>query len=913
MKTEKIFPHVPDNLSGWIHMLGDLLGRVITELESREIFDTEELIRSSSKKRRSGDASARGTLLNLVSALTPRKARAIASAFTVYFDLVNLAEDNDHVRNMLDQEKESFPGPAPGSIAEAVETMKINGVSKQKFGDLLENLSIELVLTAHPTEAKRRTILSKLNRISEILGDLSRPGLPPALIEEKTESLHALIMELWLTDRSRTTRPGVTDEVRTGLFFIDEIFWPLLPKIYDSLDRALDTYYPGLKSRPSWLSLASWIGGDRDGNPNVTAEVTAETLRLHRGLAVEKHRTALRDLSRSLSISIDRLPPPRALTEWIDRRRPFPPHVSYIEQRYKTEPYRLALSLCSADLARASEDDMKAKLLSDEHYTALIRQDDVESLLRTIVENLPAPIAGADAHRVLRQVQIFGLHSARLHLREDSSGIRSALAEVLRGLGIEINFEKMNDKERSGLITNLLGKKPPPLSRHPGLTGGTAETMSVFQLASRARSIYGKNLIGPFIISMTKSPSDILSALLIARWMGCEECLSIIPLIETIESLERAGEIMRELFSNPEYREHLEIKHNRQTVMIGYSDTNKDGGYLSANWALYRAQEEIVKAAEDNGVTLTIFHGRGGTAARGGGPSSQAIRSQPPGSVNGRLRLTEQGEVISSRYSNPVLARRHIEEIVNSVLLSSFSKTTAFKPVPAKWRAAMSDMSLKAIAGYRSLIFDTPGFFSFWQGATPIDEIRRLHIGSRPTARNSGEESINNTRAIPWVFSWMQSRFNLPGWYGLGTGLLSCPDRGLQKEMYNVWPFFSSIIRNTGMSLSIADMEIARMYAGLVPDMKIRNGIYSVILEEYKKTEEGILSITGESSLLDNEPRLQRSIRLRNPYADPLNYLQVELLRRLRTIDPEGPEASELREAVVITINGIASGLRNTG
>ena len=805
---EKKFPQPPADLSATIHMLGDLLGKVITELESHTVFETEENIRSTSKSRRAGDVAAGKTLAALVSGLGHEDARAIAYAFTIYFDLINLAEENERVRGFLQNERECYPGPVPESIGEAVAFLKEKGVPAEKMAVLMENLSIELVLTSHPTEAKRRTILSKLQRIAELLGILRHPDLRPQQMDDVFKDLHAEIAALWLTDRARTERPAVTDEVRTGLYFIDEIFWSLLPRIYDHLDHYLAQYYPGIKSSPSWLSLSSWIGGDRDGNPNVTTEVTAETLRLHRGLAVEKHRAALRDLSRYLSLSARRLQPPKNLLEWIDRRRPFPEHVSYIEQRYAGEPFRLALSLLSSDLAKASQDDMEARLMSEKPHSAHVKPGELTGLLKMVVDALPGPLASIQPHRVLQQVRIFGLHTAHLHIREDSKRLTSAFSEILRGLGIEMQFEQLNDTERQALLNRLFSKTPQDLAMHPGITPETAETLSMFMLASKASMIYGGELIGPIIISMTKTASDVLMVLMLIRWTGCEDCLPIVPLFETIDGLEGAAEVLNELFTNTVYRKHLSRTGNRQTVMIGYSDTNKDGGYLAANWALYKAQEEIVEVCKSHGIILTLFHGRGGSTARGGGPSNQAIRSQPPGSINGKFLLTEQGEVISSRYSNPYLAERHIEEIVHAVLLSSFPEISEMKPVTLKWRKALNAMSKAAQECYRTLVLDTPGFKTFWQNATPIDEIKRLRIGSRPANRENKESSIRNVRAIPWVFSWTQSRFNLPGWYGMGSGLKTEKDLSLLKEMAAEWPFFKLLVHNKLIAYFSEQMRI---------------------------------------------------------------------------------------------------------
>jgi len=411
---------------------------------------------------------------------------------------------------------------------------------------------------------------------------------------------------------------------------------------------------------------------------------------------------------------------------------------------------------------------------------------------------------------------------------------------------------------------------------------------------------------------MCRSAADVLSVLLLARWTGCDKALQIVPLFETIDDLKSAPAVLEGLFSLPIYRKQIADCKDEQIIMIGYSDSNKDGGYLTANWALYQGQEDITKVAQQHDITLTIFHGRGGTIARGGGPANRAIRAQPAGSVNGRFRLTEQGETIAARYSNPKLAHRHLEQIVHAVLTAS-SPAKSQSDVDLTWRSAMDAMSVTARKTYRGLVYETPGFIDFWQAATPLDEIKRMHIGSRPAARaKSGE--VTKIRAIPWVFSWMQSRFNLPGWFGLGSALESAKDKELFREMYQNWAFFQSMLDNTEMSLIKADMEIASLYVDLVPDKKLANQIFSTILAEYERTRHIVLSISGHTNLLDAEPVTQNSVHLRNPYVDPLNYIQVEMLQRLRALpDQESEEAQSIREVIGVTINGIAAGLRNTG
>lgn len=906
------------DLSETIHLLGDLLGKVISEQESTTIFDLEERIRALAKARRAGNDNSAQDLAEQVADLTPNSARAVAAAFSLYFDLVNLAEENYRVSEVRRTKREKDPKPIADSIGEAVAKLREAGLSSEEMARLLKSLDIELVLTAHPTEAKRRTILSKTRRIADAIFDLNDPNLIPLEIENLHEDLYAEITSFWLTDRTRTSRPAVTDEVRTGLYFVDEVFWDVLPRIYDDLERAITKHYPDLQIPAPWLKLASWIGGDRDGNPNVTVEVTAETLRLHRGLAVEKHRETFQDMARRLSLSAKRLRLPAELQEWYQDRRPLPQHVAYLESRYATEPFRLVLALLTADLAEASRDEMKACLLSDDPYEPRARVEDFKEPLEAILRSVPDPIVESLPKTASRRLEIFGLQAARLDLREDSSRLNAALGEILRGLNRCQDYEGLNPAERLQLLVELLGEPQPTLAKHPGVTRETAETWALFQLIARAQEVYGDKLFGPFVISMTSSTADVLTVLLLLRWNGCLENLGIVPLFESMADLEAAADVLEELFNLEAYREHLAACRDHQMVMIGYSDSNKDGGYLAANWALYQAQEHIAAVCQRYSIDLTIFHGRGGTVARGGGPANRAIRAQPPGTINGKLRLTEQGEVIASRYSNHHLAHRHLEQVVNAVLLASTSKGNQIE-VPGDWRDAMDSMSEAALKAYRGLVHETPGFLDFWQKATPLDQITRLRIGSRPASRSGEGEQVFKIRAIPWVFSWMQCRFNLPGWYGLGAGLQAYRESSAEaldrmQEMYASWPFFQAILDNAEMSLLKADMDIARLYVGLVPDEDLGERIFNLIQEEYRRTRELVLAITQHDELMDRDPVIQRSIKLRNPYVDPLNYIQVEMLRRIRALpDQEAEQAEALREVIVLTVNGIAAGLRNTG
>jgi phosphoenolpyruvate carboxylase len=924
-------------ISDTIHLLGNLLGEVLLEQESRALYDVEERIRAYAKQRRFHDSllaeQGAQALAEEISALDVATACGVARAFALYFDLVNTAEDNSRMSTIRQEALDKTPDPVHDSIEEAIQLLHASGMTREQMAALLADLQIELVLTAHPTEARRRTVLSKIARIGQALRKLNTERLLPREQEALYRDLRGEIASLWLTDRTRTAQPTPADEVRTAMYFVGQVFWTAFPMVYEMLDAALEKYYPGLTIEHAWLRLASWMGGDRDGNPNVTAEVTAETLHLHRGLAIENHRAALQDLSRRLSLNAQRFPLPESLSAWLAQRPALPPHAARIGDRYPDEPYRLILAVLANDLAEASQDDMKTRLLSNAPHTARIRVEDLRVPLESIADTVPPVLAHGLLENELRQLDIFRLYGARLDVREESSRINAALGEVLRGLGITSDFEKLDVDARRDLLVHLLSEPAPDLARHPGVTPAGEETWALFQLIYRARTIYGTQLTGPFIISMAHSAADVLTVLLMAQWCNCAADLQIVPLFETIQDLENAQHIMAELFALPVYQDHLQSCPDGQMVMIGYSDSNKDGGFLMSNWALYQAQEQVAQVCRENRVRLTLFHGRGGTTARGGGPANRSILAQPGGTVAGHYRLTEQGEIITTRYSTIEMALRNLEQTVNAVLLASSpvclvpdphiqegcSQRVSPQELPEEWRADMALMAAAAREKYHHLVFETPGFIEYWQAATPIEEIKRMRIGSRPAARRPGAEQVTKIRAIPWVFSWMQSRFNLPGWYGLGTGLSKLvvdQPQGLSRlqDMYDNWPFFRVLVENAELSLSKADMCIAQMYDTLVPDRELAGQIFEDIQSEYQRSVELLLRIKGQSELMSAEPVIQHSIKVRNPYVDPLNYLQVEMLRRLRALDdPDSAAAQPIREVILLTINGVAAGLRNTG
>lgn len=920
-----------ERLSEDIHLLGDILGHVIRRQAGIEIFELEERIRALAKTRRiEDDPGVDKRLAYIVGRLSPEEGELVARSFTTYFELINLAEEQHRVRVLRERERDAHPQPLPESVAGAVDTLSRAGVDEFEMRRLLNRLKIELVFTAHPTQAKRRTVLGKLRRISQALMELDVRDLLPAEREAIVEEITAEVTLLWVTDRSRTSRPRVTDEVRTGLFYFDNTLWDVLPEIYRDMADALARYYPALRPPERFLTFGSWIGGDRDGNPNVTADVTAETLRLHRGLALEKHRADARELDRSLSISERLLPTDEEIRAEIAAYDRLHPHLDYLRERYPHETYRLFAAQLGADLAEASAGDMVARLKGKPSPTLRMRR--MENLLeplaqmdRALRSSHMTDIARTDLERFMLQAQVFGLHAARLDLRQYSEYNTAVLDELLGRLDWCVGFGQMSGTQRATVLTEVLARSAPDLTQLDNLSAEAAETLELFGIVKRAVDYYGPELFGPYIVSMTHGPEDLLAPLLLAYWHGlclrgdgAPEGLTFTPLFETRDDLRAAPEIMTTLFEHPGYAPHLARVGRQQTIMIGYSDSNKDAGYLAANWELYQAQEALAETCRAHNVVMTLFHGRGGTIARGGGPANRAILAQPPGSIDGRIRITEQGEVIADRYGHAAIAKRHLQQVVHAVLTASAPEHYRLQVSPQpEWIAAMEELAATSYEAYRALIYETPELLVYWSQATPMEEISQMRIGSRPS-RRTASATFTSLRAIPWGFSWMQCRHVLPGWFGVGEALTDYADRperlALLREMYREWPFFRNLLNNSQVSMAQADMGIARLYADLVEDVRVRELIFNRIEAAFNRTQQAVLHVSGQRQLLDHDPVLQRAVRQRNPYIDPLNFIQVSLLRRLRAVaDLESEEAEQLRNTIFLTINGIASGLKNTG
>ncbi len=915
MATHKAHDQLSD-LRAEIRSLGATLGRTIAALDGAKTLDTVESLRTLAKDSRTGDAAAARSLAQAIGRLTPAEAFNQAMAFTLYFELVNLAEENFRIRLLRERTSRHHRAQAAGqasepqreSIEAAVIELKQAGVSKQKMQKLVRQLSIELVFTAHPTESKRRTMLEKL---ANLAGILRRHTLEE--IQHAPDDIRREIVSLWLTDRSRTERPEVTDEARTGLWYFDRTLYQLLPRLHTDLQEALARHYPGVRAPNRWLSFGSWIGGDRDGNPGVTAEVTAQVLRMNRKMAIRKLGDVLYNLAGSLTVSDRRARFAPVIRRMAEECRDSSVVMAKVGARYPREPYRIILSSLRERLLAQADTDLLELAETDSKPT---KSEAVRDILLQIEADLlrdrAAPLACGELRDALTCVDVFGLGMARLDLRQHSGPHARAIAELLA----HPDYEQLDEAKKQELLTAALKTATVlPTGRVASLSADTRTIIEPLRLAVRAQKQYGPDALGIYIISMTNEVSDVLEVLLLQSLAGVH--LPIAPLFETLDDLTRAPTILSALFGHPAYASELARNHRHQHVMLGYSDSNKDCGYLTANWALYQAQDAIMLVCRTHKTRVTLFHGRGGSIARGGGPAAKAILAQPVGLKDGGIRVTEQGEVLSTRYHDADLAHRVLEQMAYGVLLGANEAQRGSRRVPARWLKAMDQMSAAALATYRACVHDDPEFLMFWRQATPIDEISELNFGSRPTYRRKGSVSVGDLRAIPWVFSWMQSRFNFPGWYGLGSGLNAILARPggekLLREMHQHWPFFQTMIDNAQLTLCKADMSIARVYAGLVEDAGIRERALARILDEFKLTEKTMLAVTGQSQLLENEPVLAKSIKLRNPYVDPLNYLQVEMIKRRRGSRLKKEDREGIRAVLELTVNGIAGGLKNTG
>jgi phosphoenolpyruvate carboxylase len=899
-----------------IRSLGATLGQTIAALEGGHTLETVETLRTLAKSSRAGDAAAGRELARTVAGLTPSQAFNQAMAFTLYFELVNLAEENFRIRLLRERNQRHRAAIAAGHVSEpmresieaAIVELKQSGVSASRMQKLVRQLSIELVFTAHPTESKRRTMLEKLAMLAGILR-----GHTLEEIQHAPDDIRREIVSLWLTDRSRTERPEVADEARTGLWYFDRTLYRLLPRLHADLQDALNRHYPGVRAPNRWLSFGSWIGGDRDGNPGVTPAVTADVLRMNRRMATRKLAELLYRLAGSLTVSERRARFSTTIRRLAEECRRSSDLMATVGQRYPREPYRIILSslrerlLAQAETGLSEDTASRGRLETSGTVRHILGQIEAD-----LLRDRAAPLACGELRDAIACVDVFGLGMARLDLRQHSGPHGRAVAELL---GRPAYLQLAESQKQAVLAAALAQAEVIPASRVADLSAETKTVLEPLRLARRAQEQYGPDALGIYVISMTNDVSDVLEALLLQRLAGAH--LPIAPLFETLDDLSRAPAVLTALFEHPAYAGEVARTRRHQHVMLGYSDSNKDCGYLTANWALFKAQDAIMRTCRLHDMKVTLFHGRGGSIARGGGPAARAILAQPVGLRDGGIRVTEQGEVLSTRYHDPDLAHRVLEQMAYGVLLGTKEAQQGARRVPRRWLEAMEAMSARALAAYRTCVQDDPEFLVFWRQATPIDEIGELNLGSRPTYRRTGSVSVADLRAIPWVFSWMQSRFNFPGWYGLGSGLQAVLARRggekLLREMYQRWPFFQTMVDNAQLTLCKADMSIARVYAGLVENEALRERVWARLAHEFHLTERTMLAVTGQAHLLENEPVLAKSIKLRNPYVDPLNYLQVGMIKRRRNPRLKRTDAEGIRAVLELTVNGIAGGLKNTG
>ena len=944
-----------------IRTLGDALGRAIQQHSRPAAYETEERLRLACRRLRECDE-----LLNLASeeqaallreeieTLDQEITRVVEEcdletaidvirAFTVYFHLVNTAEQHHRIRRRKVYETSGVPVAQRGSLAALVALLERSRLDADTIQALLNQLSIELVFTAHPTEATRRSLILKSSRLAELLAERDSFEMTPRQQARWQREIENIVTLLWRTDSVLHVRLQPLDEIKMGLYYLEEILYDAIPELYAELEDLLSTQYPGASFSVSpFLRTGSWIGGDQDGNPHVGPETLLQALHLQRARVIEHYRASIEKLAQEYSQALGYSTITPALVDSIASDAALLPDYDHeLGPQTAQEPYRRKLSFMWKRLeATLAGDNDNIRAMAAHSAASYGKSSELLADLELLRDSLEAEgereVTRGGLAKLIRQVQVFGFHFAALDVRQHSERHAAALSELLQATSLLQNdYRSLAEAERVRVLEELL-RDPRVLPRKQlQLSTETQHVLATFDAIRQARAEFGKDSVTCYITSMSRSLSDLLEV-----QFFCKEAdiagLPIVPLFETIDDLRTCTQILELAFTNPLYRAYLRNCGESQQVMLGYSDSSKDGGILTSGWELYRAQSRLAELGARHAIAITIFHGRGGAIGRGGGPIYEAILGQPPDTVNGRIRITEQGEMLSFKYGLPEIALRNLELVVAGVVQSSIARgalqeTDQPTQTLDSWVGIMDALSARAYAHYRRLIYETPDFLRFFEQATPILELGWLNIGSRPARRAKGR-SIEELRAIPWVFSWMQSRFVLPSWYGVGAALEefvaeqpACMQE-LQR-MYREWPFLRAFLDNMQMTLSKADMHIAQHYAALVDDEELRLRLTYLILEEYERTRRLLLQIVGSAELLAATPVLQRSIRLRNPYVDPLSHFQVALLRRLRALggplvldEAERSAAGEeertraqLTYAVLLTINGIAAGLRNTG
>jgi phosphoenolpyruvate carboxylase len=906
-------------------LLGRLLGDVLRARTGDAGFGRIEAIRQTAIRFRRAardDAPAvAAELAALLDDLPIGQTLNVVRAFSYFSHLANIAEDVHQNRRRRAHALAGSP-PQRGSLADALERLAAHGVGRDALLHWLADAVVSPVLTAHPTEVQRKSILDCEREIVRLLQWRDRTLLTPEERGEFEAGLHRQVLALWQTAMLRLSKLEVRDEIDNGLAYYRYTFLAEVPKLYLWLEARLAAQF-GVAAdfvAPPFLRPGSWIGGDRDGNPFVVAGTLEYAVTAQAAVAFAHYLDALHALGSELSLSTRLVQPTPELLALAAAAHDDNPHRA-------DEPYRQALIGVYARVAataRAVAGHVPARAPHGD-LPPYRTPDELLADLRTIEASLAAhgaqALAAGRLRMLARAVGVFGFHLAVLDLRQNADVHEAVVGELLARAAVVADYPALPEDERVALLARELAQPRLLHSPHLVYSERTSGELAIVRVAADVHRRFGAAALPNYVISKCAAVSDLLEVAILLKEVGLLRgerlALDIVPLFETIDDLERCPAIMRAAFALPCYRAWLESRGRRQEVMLGYSDSNKDGGYVTANWALYRAELALVGAFRDHGIGLRLFHGRGGTVGRGGGPSFEAILAQPAGSVTGGLRITEQGEIIASKYSDPDLGRRNLETLVAATLEASFLDAERLGERAAPYYAAMEALSATACAAYRGLVYATPGFVDYFRAATPIGEIAGLNLGSRPASRSSSTR-IEDLRAIPWVFSWGQCRLMLPGWYGFGAAVDAClaahaggaaAGLALLREMHARWPFFESVLSNMAMVLAKTDLAIASRYAELVPDTALRGAIFERIAAEHGRAVRHVLAVTGHATLLDDNPTLARSIRNRFPYLDPLNHLQVELLRRYRG----GQTDERTQRAIHLTINGLASGLRNSG
>ena len=885
-----------------VRELGALLGDVLEDQTSRSAFETVETLRTSAIDYRDGELDSRQPLHDELNGLTPDRESIVARAFTTYFELINLAEERERVRAIRTGSHEGTLDDSLETAAEELAEMDVEDAQQ-----VLDDVLIEPTFTAHPTEARRKTVKSKLRSVSNHLETLDERRLTSKEQGQVERDIDAEVTSLWQTPQVRNRRPEPEDEARNVQWYLENTLFDIVGEVYDELEDALVDEFDDDLDISKLFEFRSWAGSDRDGNPFVTPEVTENTLERQRAVVLDRYAGELKRLSGVLSQDGARIEVgerfEKSLAADFDR---LPGLAEEVEERYPDEPYRQKLKLMRERLRRVGDvrpggyDDI-AEL-----------QDDLDVLAQSLRANGADSVAEAHIDPLARKVDTFGFSLASLDLRDHQQMHTAAVSEALAREGID--YELMDEDERMETLTDavLQDERVIDLEDQSDVSDDAARVLERFDRLADWQEEFGIEAIDTYAISMTEEPSHVMEVLFLADQADVVELpghcgLDIVPLLETESALSGARRIMGTLYENEAYEMALEARNETQEIMLGYSDSNKENGFLAANWSLYKNQRRLAEICDDFDVTMRLFHGRGGSISRGGGPMNDALLSLPNSTVTGQVKFTEQGEAIAEKYGNQRIAERNVEQMLNAQLRSrKRSMEQPVEDVPEEWFDVMDTMADAARDEYRDLL-ETDGFVQYFEEATPITVIENLNMGSRPASR-SGERNVEDLRAIPWVFSWTQSRCILPGWYALATGIEAYLDDGgdveTLQDMYEEWPFFRTKLDNAAMAIGRTDMEIAAEYADLATD-DLREQFFPRVTDEYERAVDHVVEITGRDHPIDRE-WLRESLERRNPYVDPLNLLQTHLLKQTHRTDLE-------EQTLRLTVKGIAAGMKNTG